>query len=135
MRTEISNPPITGILNEESLKNWNLYGHQEELFLPVIIDGHLIQFTDTMISTPSGDEYYFVKMAKEGELFRYGFILYSYEPDCDGAYHSFSLINFDQYYYANLDAEEFKNDRQKITLIDESEVIDLLRRYSKTKHS
>ena len=119
----------------ESLKNWNLYGHQEELFLPVIIDGHLIQFTDTMISSSSGDEYYFVKMSKEGELFRYGFISYSYEPDCDGAYHSFRLINFDQYYYANLDAEEFKNDRQKITLIDESEVIDLLRRYSKTKHS
>lgn len=134
MRTEISNPPITGILNEESLKNWNLYGHQQDLFLPVIIEGHIVQFTDTMVkSKSSGDEYYFVKMAKEGELFRYGFILYSYEPDCDGAYHSFSLINFDQYYYAHLPVEDFKYDKQAIELVDESEIVNLLITYNTTK--
>jgi hypothetical protein len=136
MRTEISNPPITGILNEESLKNWNLYGHQEDLFLPVIIDRRIVQFTDTMVkSKSSGDEFYFVKIKEvsSSEEMRYGFFTWSYEPDCDGAYHSFSLINFDQYYYAHLPVEDFKYDKQAIELVDESEILNLLITYNTTR--
>jgi hypothetical protein len=136
MRTSISNPPITGVLNIDTLKHWNIYGHQQDLFVPVIIEGCVVQFTDTMVtSTSSGDEFYFVKMKEvySSEEMRYGFFTWSYEPDCDGAYHSFSLINFDQYYYANSPVEDFKYDKQVITLVDESEIVDLLTTYNRTR--
>lgn len=136
MRISISNPPITGVLNEECLQNWNINDHQQDLFVPVIIDGCIVQFTDTMVtSTSSGDEFYFVKMKEvySSEEMRYGFLTWSYEPDCDGAYHSFSLINFDQYYYANSPVEDFKYDKQVISLIDEEEVLDLLTTYNRTR--
>jgi hypothetical protein len=136
MRTSISNPPITGAITENCIKNWNIYEHQQDLFLPVIIDGCIVQFTDTMIrSKSSGNEFYFVKMKEvnSSQEMRYGFLTWSFEADCDGAYDSFSLINFDQYYYAYLPVEDFKYDGQTIELIDDSEVVDILNKLNRTK--
>ena len=69
----------------------NIYmnaGDIENVFLPVYIENKKVQFTNIGFqSNGSGDEYFLIKINN-----KYKFLLYGYEPDCDGAYNFYHII-------------------------------------------
>ena len=61
----------------------------ENVFLPLYLENKKVQFTNIGFqSKSSGDEYFLIKINN-----KYKFLLYGYEPDCDGAYNFYHIIN------------------------------------------
>lgn len=60
----------------------------ERVFLPVFIDDKKVKFTNVLFhEKSSGDDYFLILVGNSYKL-----LSYSYEPDCDGAYYSYSIV-------------------------------------------
>ena len=119
-------------MNVDAFRFWNIDEPQMDLFFPVVIQGQIVQFTDTcVISKGSGDNYWFIKFKQEGssDEMRYGWIHSGFEPDCDGGYTFYYVMEFEEFFGANVTAEEFE-DSCDIYLVSRRDVIDLVSHYA-----
>jgi hypothetical protein len=87
----------------------------EKRFLPIFIDGKKVQFTNVDFHELSnGNDYYLVLIGNN-----YKFLKYSYEPDCDGAYYDFYII----------DMFDIRNDNYQVREVYTNEITKILQNY------
>lgn len=119
-------------MDVDAFRFWNPNEAQMDLFFPVVIQGQIVQFTDTcVVSSGSGYEYWFIKFKREGDSgeMRYGWLHSGFESDCDGGYNFYYVMEFEEFFGANMDADEFK-DNCNIYLVNRKDVTDLLTNYA-----